>query len=177
MDLCRPPKKSFPQNVFRKPVMRRQGWIVSGSIGQMNAVFPPWPIPEFRDRSDGIPESGREDSIFRGAGAFFGRTIPRSWSRIAQSRNQVLDPSVPTSNKPLPSSCQRRFHNKSCDARAWYPPFSQEADVLQFTILLPVHAHIRNAVGENNSGFRQHRLVRLLCGAQGIQVKQRLCFS
>src|SRR5438309_6134701 len=40
----------------------------------MNAVFPPWPIREFRDRSDGIPESGREDSIFRGAGAFFGRT-------------------------------------------------------------------------------------------------------
>ena len=28
------------------------------------------PIREFRDRSDGIPESGREDSIFRGAGAF-----------------------------------------------------------------------------------------------------------
>src|SRR5207247_8081053 len=45
-----------------------------GSIGKMNAVFPPWPIREFRDRSDGIPESGREDSIFRGAGAFFGRT-------------------------------------------------------------------------------------------------------
>src|SRR5206468_3508863 len=43
-----------------------------GSIGKMNAVFPPWPIREFRDRSDGIPESGREDSIFRGAGAFFG---------------------------------------------------------------------------------------------------------
>ena len=41
----------------------------------MNAVFPPWPIREFLDRSDGIPESGREDSIFRGAGAFFGRTI------------------------------------------------------------------------------------------------------
>src|SRR5438093_10299076 len=41
----------------------------------MNAVFPPWPIREFRDWSDGIPESGREDSIFRGAGAFFfGRT-------------------------------------------------------------------------------------------------------
>src|SRR2546428_5688445 len=39
----------------------------------MNAVFPPWPIREFRDRSDGIPESRREDSIFRGAGAFFGR--------------------------------------------------------------------------------------------------------
>src|SRR5262249_22356748 len=38
----------------------------------MNAVFPPWPIREFRDRSDGIPESGREDSIFRGTGAFFG---------------------------------------------------------------------------------------------------------
>src|SRR5439155_14709536 len=36
--------------------------------------FPSWPIREFRDRSDGIPESGREDSIFRGAGAFFGRT-------------------------------------------------------------------------------------------------------
>src|SRR5262249_37141793 len=38
----------------------------------MKAVFPPWPIREFRDRNDGIPESGREDSIFRGAGAFFG---------------------------------------------------------------------------------------------------------
>ena len=38
----------------------------------MNAVFPPWPIREFRDRSDGIPESGREDSIFRGAGRFSG---------------------------------------------------------------------------------------------------------
>src|SRR5437773_153447 len=34
----------------------------------MNAVFPPWPIREFRDRSDVIPESGREDSILRGAG-------------------------------------------------------------------------------------------------------------
>src|SRR5213593_2625660 len=28
------------------------------SIGKMNAVFHPWPIREFRDRSDGIPESG-----------------------------------------------------------------------------------------------------------------------
>ena len=28
---------------------------------QMNTVFPPWPIRELRDRSDGIPESGRED--------------------------------------------------------------------------------------------------------------------
>src|SRR5438445_7319353 len=46
--------------------------IAEGSIGKMNAVFPPWPIREFRDRSDGIPESGRKDSIFRGAGAFFG---------------------------------------------------------------------------------------------------------
>ena len=44
----------------------------------MNAVFPPWPIREFRDRSDGIPESEREDSIFRGAGAFFGRNSNHS---------------------------------------------------------------------------------------------------
>src|SRR5438093_13294032 len=32
--------------------------IVRGSIGKMNAVFHPWPIREFRDRRDGIPESG-----------------------------------------------------------------------------------------------------------------------
>jgi hypothetical protein len=43
-------------------------------------------------------------------------------------------------------------------------PFSQEADVLLFTILLRVHADIRNAVGENNSGFRQRRLVNLIRG-------------
>jgi hypothetical protein len=31
-------------------------WKASGgrSIGKMNVVFPPWPIREFRDRSDGI---------------------------------------------------------------------------------------------------------------------------
>src|SRR5437762_10138675 len=52
--------------------------IAKGSIGKMNAVFPPWPIREFRDRSDGIPESEREDSIFRGAGAFFGRNSNHS---------------------------------------------------------------------------------------------------
>ena len=49
----------------------------------MNAVFPPWPIREFRERSDGIPESGREDSIFRGAGEFFGRTGPGALACIA----------------------------------------------------------------------------------------------
>src|SRR5206468_8570963 len=43
------------------------------SIGKMNAVFPPWPIREFRDRSD-ESRIRREDSIFRGAGAFFGCT-------------------------------------------------------------------------------------------------------
>src|SRR5439155_25169423 len=53
----------------------------SRSIGKMNAVFPPWPIREFRDRSDGIPESEREDSIFRGAGAFLGRTKERMTRR------------------------------------------------------------------------------------------------
>src|SRR5262245_26269869 len=36
----------------------------------MNAVFPPWPIREFRERGDGIPESGREDSIVRGVFVF-----------------------------------------------------------------------------------------------------------
>src|SRR5947208_12183336 len=56
-----------PINIYRK----RHVEVLS--IG-MNAVFPPWPIREFRDRSDGIPESGREDSIFRGAGRFFWRT-------------------------------------------------------------------------------------------------------
>src|SRR2546427_2967141 len=49
-------------------------------------------------------------------------------------------------------------------------PFSQEVDVLQFTILLRVHADIRDAVGENNSGFRQHRLVSLIRGAYSHQV-------
>ena len=44
----------------------------TGSIGKSNAVFHPWRIREFRDRSDGIPESGREDTIFRRAGPFSG---------------------------------------------------------------------------------------------------------
>src|SRR2546425_7102202 len=52
--------------------------IAESSIGKMNAVFPPWPIREFRDRSDGIPESGREDRVVRGARAFFGRTDSKS---------------------------------------------------------------------------------------------------
>ena len=46
--------------------------VVFESIGKTNAVFPPWPIREFRAQSDGIPECGREDSIFRGAGRFSG---------------------------------------------------------------------------------------------------------
>ena len=47
----------------------------------MNTVFPPWPIREFRDRSDGIPESEREDSIFRGAGRFSGAQIENNSHR------------------------------------------------------------------------------------------------
>src|SRR5207249_3093053 len=43
------------------------------SIG-MNAVFPPWPIREFRDRSDGIPESGVRIVSFGVQGRFFWRT-------------------------------------------------------------------------------------------------------
>ena len=57
----------------------------------MNAVFPPWPIREFRDRSDGIPESGREDSIFRGAGAFFGRIFAQRAVFWRACRSQGLD--------------------------------------------------------------------------------------
>ena len=47
----------------------------------MNAVFHPWPIREFRERSGGIPEFGREDTLFRRAGAFFGRT-DRLWHSL-----------------------------------------------------------------------------------------------
>src|SRR5262249_21841195 len=43
-------------------------------------------------------------------------------SRIAGSPIAVLDPPVPTSNRPLRSFCERRFHNKPCGARAWFPP-------------------------------------------------------
>src|SRR5438445_9083240 len=89
-------------------------------------------------------------------------SVPKSSSRIAGSQIAVLDPPVPTSNKPLRSSCERRF--RPCDARAWFPLFSQEADVLLFAILLRVHADIRDVIGENNSGSRQRRLVNLIRG-------------
>ena len=39
----------------------------------------------------------------------------------------------------------------------------------QFTILLRVHADIKDAIGENNSGFRQHRLLSLIRGANRHQ--------
>ena len=61
----------------------------------MNAVFPPWLIREFRDRSDGIPESGREDSILRGAGAFFGRSHICTLRTTAASINFYLYPGPP----------------------------------------------------------------------------------
>jgi hypothetical protein len=38
----------------------------------MNAVFHPWPIREFRERSGGIPEFGREDTRFGVQGRFSG---------------------------------------------------------------------------------------------------------
>src|SRR5437867_5959050 len=59
----------------------------------MDAVFPPWPIREFRDRSDGIPESGREDRRFRGAGAFFGRIFAQRAVFWRACRSQGLDAS------------------------------------------------------------------------------------
>src|SRR5205823_14813093 len=61
--ICGPRGRSTAVTLHRGP---------DPKIGKTNAVFPPWPIREFRDRSDGIPESGREDSIFRGGGAFLG---------------------------------------------------------------------------------------------------------
>src|SRR5947208_10313522 len=51
----------------------------------MNAVFPPWPIREFRDWSDGIPESGREDSIFRVQGRFRAHKDPVVVRKILDS--------------------------------------------------------------------------------------------
>ena len=56
----------------------------------MNAVFPPWPIREFRDRSDGIPEAGREDSIFRGAGRFVWRTTKVEDGAAARSQRSAF---------------------------------------------------------------------------------------
>ena len=55
-------------------------------------------------------------------------------------------------------------------------PFSQEADVLQFTILLHVYTDNGNALGKNNSGFRQRRLVNLIRGVLPPLI-ERLCFS
>src|SRR5262245_48556315 len=46
----------------------------------------------------------------------------KSWSRIGGSQILALAPPVPTSNKPLHCFCEHRFHNKSCDVRAWCPP-------------------------------------------------------
>ncbi len=61
-------------------------------------------------------------------------------------------------NKGYPNGTDRVMHAHG------FLSFSQEADVpFQFTILLRVHADIRNALGENNSGFRQHRMVSLFC--------------
>jgi len=54
--------------------------------------FPCWPIREFRERSDGIANSGRQDTLFRRAQAFSGRTvrtvcrIPRIW-KFSEARN------------------------------------------------------------------------------------------
>src|SRR5437879_2209571 len=66
----------------------------------MNAVFPPWPIREFRERSDGIHESGREDSIFRGAGAFFGRTGIETRRIVVQGRNNGRVRGTPQRRRP-----------------------------------------------------------------------------
>src|SRR5207244_8816576 len=62
--------------------------IAKGSIGKMNAVFPPWPIREFRDRSDGIPESGRVRTVSFGVqGRFFPSPPPVSTAEPCGHRN------------------------------------------------------------------------------------------
>src|SRR5207247_3386936 len=38
---------------------------IKESMGEMNAVFYPWPIQESWERSDAIADSGRQDTIFR----------------------------------------------------------------------------------------------------------------
>ena len=47
------------QGILDQLLTCRRFAMISLSIGKMNAVFPPLPIREFRDRSDGIPESER----------------------------------------------------------------------------------------------------------------------
>src|SRR6516165_3309782 len=103
-------------------------------------------------------------------------SVATSSFRIAGSRIEALDPPVPTSNRPLPSSCEHRFHNLPCDARAWFPPVFSGGDLLQFTLLLHVYTDNGNALGKNNSGFRQRRLVNLIRGVLPPLI-ERLCFS
>src|SRR5262249_62405048 len=47
---------------------------------------------------------------------------PASSCRIDGSQILVPYPPVPTSDKPLRSSCGDRFHSTHCDAHAWKPP-------------------------------------------------------
>ena len=60
---------ALKSNLSIEPGTKR---FVPQSIGKMNAVFHPWRIREFRERSGGIREFGREDTLLRCAGAFFG---------------------------------------------------------------------------------------------------------
>src|SRR5215471_489830 len=102
----------------------------------------------------------------------------KSWSRIGGSHVLALAPPVPTSNKPLHCFCEHRFHNKSCDVRAWCPPvFSggRRSFPSRFRYaFMPIQG---NVIGENNSGFRQRRLVNLVRGLNATIVLERLCFS
>ena len=57
----------------------------------MNAVFHPWRIRELRDRSDGIPESGREDTIFRRAGPFSGgQSLPAAALKLELTESSIM---------------------------------------------------------------------------------------